>query len=105
MRVDTTARWMPSAACLTRPDLPWTTDTGQSAPAALRAMERVCARCPVRNHCAAYAVEAHVTGGFWAGQDRDSLAPRRLDSTGAPYQPALPGLPGLARSSTRRGAA
>ena len=64
----------------------------------LRAMERVCARCPVRNHRAAYAVEAAVTGGFWAGTDRDLLAPRRLDSTGTAYQPALPGLPAASRS-------
>lgn len=99
--IDNTGRWMPSAACLTRPDLPWTTDTSTSTRAAVRAMERVCAACSVRNHCAAYAVEAHVTGGFWAGRDRDNLTPRRFDTAGTPYQPALPGLP----ASPRRGAA
>ena len=102
MPVDITPRWMPSAACLTRPDLPWTTDTTAMTPAAVRAMKRVCARCPVRNHCAAYAVEAAVTGGFWAGTDRDLLAPRRLNSTGTAFQPALLG---MAPRPARRGAA
>jgi hypothetical protein len=92
MAVDNTARWMPSAACLSRVDLPWTTDATSTTRAAVRAMEGVCAGCPVRNHCAAYAVEADVTGGFWAGQDRDLLAPRRLDTAGTAYQPALPGM-------------
>ena len=93
MAFDNTSRWMPQAACLVRPDLPWATDTGSSSRAQVHAMTRVCSRCPVRNHCAAYAVEAHITGGFWAGKDRDQLAPRVLDSSGRPYQPALPGLP------------
>ena len=93
MTVDNTSRWMPQAAWLARPDLPWTTDTGPLSRAHVQAMTRVCSRCPVRNHCAAYAVEEHITGGFWAGKDRDQLAPRVLDSSGHPYQPALPGLP------------
>ena len=92
MAVNSTGRWMPFAACLPRPDLPWTTDTGHLFPAQVQAMTRVCSRCPVRNHCAAYAVEAHITGGFWAGSDRDALAASRLDCTDTPLQPALPGL-------------
>lgn len=102
MTVDTTAGWMPQAACVARADLPWTTDTLLSTRALVRAMERVCGGCSVRNHCAAYVVEANITGGFWAGRDRDLFAPRRLDRTGTPYQPGLPGLPGPA---TERGAA
>ena len=92
MAVDNTGRWMPLAACLARPDLPWTTDTGHLSRAQVQAMTRVCSRCPVRNHCAAYAVEARITGGFWAGSDRDPLAARRLDCTGTPLHPVLPGL-------------
>ncbi len=106
MTVDNTARWMPSAACIRRPDLPWTTDTLLSSRAAVRGMERICRGCPVRNHCATYAVEADVAGGFWAGRDRDALAPRRLDSAGTPFQPALPGLLGAASPvSAARGVA
>ena len=92
MSVDNTSRWMPQAACLARPDLPWTTDTSSSSRAQVHAMTRVCSRCPVRNYCAAYAVEAHITGGFWAGSDRDTQAVRRLDCTDTQLQPALPGL-------------
>ena len=92
MAVDNTSRWMPQAARLVRPDLPWTTDTGSSSRAQVHAMTRVCSRCPVRNHCATYVVEAHITGGFWAGSDRDALAASRLDCTDTPLQPALPGL-------------
>jgi hypothetical protein len=92
MIVDNTGRWMPLAGCLARLDLPWTTDTGHLSRAQVHAMTCVCSRCPVRNHCAAYAVEAHITGGFWAGSDRDALAASRLDCTDTPLQPALPGL-------------
>ena len=99
MAFDNTSRWMPQAACLARPDLPWTTDTGSSYRAHVQAMTRVCSGCPVRNHCAAYAVEAHITGGFWAGKDRDHLTARVLGNTRHPYQPVLPGL------SPARGAA
>ena len=99
MSVHNAGRWMSLAACLARPDLPWTTDTGHLSRAQVRAMTRVCSRCPVRNHCAAYAVEAHITGGFWAGSDRDPLAARRLDCTDIPLQPARQGL------SPQRGAA
>lgn len=94
MIVDTSSRWMPAAACLARADLPWTTDTDRLTAAAVRAMTRVCDRCPVRNPCAAYATTEGVTGGFWAGRDRDVLALRRLSSAGIPVQPALPGLAG-----------
>ena len=91
MAVDNTSRWMPQAACLDSPDLPWTTDTGHLSRAKVQAMTRVCSRCRVRNHCAAYAVEAHITGGFWAGSDRDPLAACRPDCTDTPLEPALPG--------------
>lgn len=80
---------MRAAACVDRPDLPWTNDADRLRPVQVRAMGRVCGGCPVRNYCAAYATEAGVTGGFWAGRDRDSLAPRRLSTVGIP---ALPGL-------------
>jgi hypothetical protein len=92
MIVDNADRWMPLAACLASRDLPWTTDTNHVSPAQMQAMTRVCSACPVRNHCAAYAVEAHITGGFWAGSDRDPLAARQLDCPDTPLRPALPGL-------------
>lgn len=90
------ARWVRDAGCGVRPDLPWTVDGHLLRVPQVRAMERVCRGCPVRNHCAAYAVEGTVTGGFWAGHDRDVLAHRRLNIAGVPVQPALPGFGGTA---------
>jgi len=102
MSVDLTGRWMRDAACVDRPTCQWTTDTDRPRLVQARARSRVCGGCPVRNHCAAYVVEAGVTGGFWAGQDRDILAPRRLPTAGRPVQPALPGLgPAVASSRGR----
>ena len=101
MNVDLTDRWMRVASCVDRPDLPWTTDIDRLRPVQVRAMGRVCRGCPVRNHCAAYAVEAGVTGGFWAGTDRDGLAPRRLSTARKPFQPSLPGLAPVVRQKGR----
>ena len=100
MSVDLTGRWMRVGSCVDRPDLPCTTDTDRLRPVQVRAMSRVRGGCPVRNYCAAYATTADVTGGFWAGHDRDVLALRRLSSVGIPVEPALSGL-GLAVASGR----
>lgn len=62
-------RWTGHAACLDAPDLPWTHD--DPSPSDVAAMAAVCRSCPVRLACAAYATTDGVTGGFWAGQDRD----------------------------------
>ena len=63
--------WMRDAACRRIPDLPWTADKG-TAPVVLgELMADVCAMCPVRDACAAFVVEADVTGGYWAGRHRN----------------------------------
>ncbi len=66
--------WMARGACLTRDDLPWTTDTRDLHPTIhdvlVAAMADTCAGCPVLRSCRAYARDARVTGGFWAGHDR-----------------------------------
>lgn len=66
----TETAWMTSAACATRSDLPWTTDTTRLPRRAVAAMGRVCRACPVREACAAHADATTATGGFWAGTDR-----------------------------------
>ncbi len=43
----------------------WTAET--PSPEQLRAAERGCARCPVREQCAAYAEALRPTCGIWAG--------------------------------------
>lgn len=64
--------WMADAACADRLDLPWITDSSAVAARTVRAMRAVCDGCPVRVACASYVVTADVTGGTWAGKDRDT---------------------------------
>lgn len=68
--------WMRSAACSTgqAPDLPWLTDAPLLPAAAVADMRTVCAGCPVATACASYADHTGVTGGFWAGTDRDTVS-------------------------------
>ena len=69
--------WMRHAACLRSPGLPWTLDTAEveMLPAVLvDLMRETCKACPVREACAAYADREDVTGGWWAGADRDPEA-------------------------------
>ena len=68
--------WYDHAACATAPAarLPWLTDTDRLSRTTVARMRAVCATCPVLDACTAYAGTAHVTGGFWAGLDRDPHA-------------------------------
>jgi hypothetical protein len=77
-RADTT--WMRAAACASPPHrgLPWLDDTRTVPPVLVDVMGDVCGGCPVLATCAGYTAAAGVTGGFWAGADRDLLRPARL---------------------------
>ena len=66
--------WMREAACMRAPGLPWTADTGTAPDVLVDLMRDVCAACPVRVACVAFVEAEHVTGGWWAGQDRDPEA-------------------------------
>lgn len=63
--------WMAHAACAQAPGLPWTEDTGTFPDVLADIMTQTCATCPVHDACATYATDTPVTGGWWAGQDRD----------------------------------
>ena len=91
------AAWMTDAACAGRPELRWITDTADLAPGDADAMAAVCAGCPVRAACVAYVRASGVTGGTWAGRDRDPHAPTPGPAAdgSAPGQLSLPGLDGL----------
>ena len=78
-------RWMHRATCVDRLDLPWTTDTADLPVGAPAAMATVCAECPVRDACAGFVVAAGITGGTWAGLDRNP-------NLRIPVQDPLPGL-------------
>lgn len=73
LRVDPLPAWMGEAACAapeTR-GLPWTSDTRETPTVLVELMRETCAGCPVRLACAAFAARGEVTGGWWAGLDRD----------------------------------
>ena len=64
--------WMVDAACAepAHDGLPWLADADQVTSKHAAALAWVCAACPVQAHCAAYAANTSVTGGFWSGTDR-----------------------------------
>lgn len=63
--------WMRLAACPSRLDLPWLADTEQVSAWEVIGMRSVCATCPVFVLCRAHVHATGVTGGWWAGTDRD----------------------------------
>lgn len=65
-RVDT--RWMARGACVGHTALPWTQPLGRVPRMLIDIMADLCDGCPVRDQCAAYAVEAEITVGWWAGR-------------------------------------
>lgn len=81
--------WAARAACAGRLDLPWTTDAADVTPWQAVTMRAVCAGCPVLLDCLAAVDDLDVTGGWWAGRDRDPnadtshLAPQVWPITGA----------------------
>ncbi|WP_425412299.1 WhiB family transcriptional regulator [Luteipulveratus mongoliensis] len=90
---------MDGAACTTRPDLPWTDDAADVSPWDALSIRETCATCPVRLACAAHAYARGVTGGWWAGADRDPDAasvpeptwdPPRKDAPAGVEQGCLP---------------
>ncbi|GGU34170.1 WhiB family transcriptional regulator [Nocardioides albus] len=68
-----TPAWMRDAACATpeNRDMPWTTDTVDLPPVVVDVMRATCDGCAVRSACNSYALEERVSGGMWAGTDRD----------------------------------
>ena len=66
--------WMSDAACARCAALPWSADTGTAPDVLVDLMREVCAGCPVANACAAYVETGNITGGWWAGEDRDPEA-------------------------------
>jgi hypothetical protein len=81
------ADWLRSAACATRPGLPWTEDTDTVPEVAVEQMKAVCMACPVRSLCDLYVVALDVSGGFWAGRDRDPELPDRLAAQSVEWLP------------------
>lgn len=67
-------QWTARAACASRLDLPWTLDAAAVTPWQAATMRAVCGDCPVLFDCLAAVDDLAVTGGWWAGADRDPHA-------------------------------
>lgn len=88
----TDTAWMRQAACAARPELPWTTDTTDLTPAQVEAMRAVCDDCPALGDCVATVDALDITGGWWAGTDRDPYAapipaPEWVSAAGVVWDP------------------
>lgn len=74
MTTSAPAIWESSAACADRLDLPWTSDRADLTDWQAASMTAVCQACPALLDCLAAVDTLGVTGGWWAGTDRDPLA-------------------------------
>ena len=68
------AHWTDRAACADRLDLPWTRDAADVTPWQAATMRAICSTCPALFDCLAAVDALDVTGGWWAGHDRDPNA-------------------------------
>jgi hypothetical protein len=77
--------WMNQAACRDRDELPWTAncESISRVRGVAARMRAVCDTCPVRAECERFAVEAEVTGGFWAGRWRSGVQARTRHGRGS----------------------
>jgi hypothetical protein len=62
------SRWMAKASCVGHTALPWTENLSHVPEVLIDIMHDLCASCPVRAECAAFAVEVGITAGWWAGR-------------------------------------
>ena len=63
--------WTTRAACAGRLDLPWTRDAADVNPWQAAIMRALCDNCPALFDCLNAVDDLDVTGGWWAGADRD----------------------------------
>ena len=70
---DTTGEaWRAGAACVGYPSewwFPWET-VGKNQPRTPGRAEAICAECPVKRECAAYARRTNTRDGIWGGKTR-----------------------------------
>lgn len=64
--------WLRRAACVDEdPELFFPVGTSGPALREAAAAKRVCARCPVRRECLAWALSTGQTAGVWGGMSED----------------------------------
>lgn len=61
--------WRDDAACLSYPPEAWHPGTGHGRAAKVAVVAGICARCPVRQRCAEFALNTPRKTGVWAGVD------------------------------------
>lgn len=81
--------WQASAACASRLDLPWTTDRADLTAWQAASMTAICDACPVLAACTSAVADLDITGGWWAGTDRDPLATDPADLVPITWRPLL----------------
>ncbi|MDO5710307.1 MAG: hypothetical protein Q4P32_01015 [Micrococcales bacterium] len=81
--------WTTSAVCADRRDLPWTSDTVDVTPWQAETMGVTCQGCPVRSDCLSAVDALDITGGWWAGRDRDPDARDPAELLPLIWQPIL----------------
>jgi len=63
--------WMADGSCRAHPELGWIEEAHDVGLGETATMSVICAACPVRGECAAFASRENITSGFWAGEHRD----------------------------------
>jgi hypothetical protein len=69
--------WRQDAACGKHLRLPWTSER-EPHPLDMRDMRAVCESCPVRRHCAAWALYSHSGNGAAGGEYARVWVPWRI---------------------------
>ncbi|WP_029211006.1 hypothetical protein [Arsenicicoccus bolidensis] len=81
--------WQASAACAPRLDLPWTADRADLTEWQAISMTAICDACPVLTACTSAVAALDITGGWWAGTDRDPLATEPTSLVPITWRPLL----------------
>lgn len=79
--------WNNRPACADRLDLPWTSDSVDVTEWQALTMAAVCQTCPARFECLDALDALDVTGGWWAGVDRDPAAVDPFDTIPMTWRP------------------
>jgi WhiB family transcriptional regulator, redox-sensing transcriptional regulator len=77
-RLITTGYWRSAAACLSAdPELFFPISYSGRALEQVAAAKAICAACPVRRECLAFALQTGQSHGIWGGLTEQERAPRR----------------------------
>lgn len=82
-----TSEWRDLAACREEdPELFFPIGTGPAADAQVERAKAVCQRCPVAEHCLAYALSSGQDAGIWGGHTEEERRALRRHDVGVAAQ-------------------